>query len=1349
VSLCTEYVLKRGLSPEALFAHGVEFDEQPDRQRINERLGEDFIYRDIPLSQRAREILWFPVPNSDGVTISYTARPLPGLENGPKFLTPKGGTGLAYIPKPVYEAHGKAEVPIVITEGPMKALVCLQAGVAAIGLNGVWGAGQRDSDGKFVLRPELSIFEWRSRKVYIGFDADASVKPEVRHAMIRLFILLAAQGAEVYQFTSWDLSEGKGVDDYLAGQAGLDTSKHKEIISMLLADSVLFVETLKAKKVDLDAVESELFNLRLPELFRDQLCKELAKLLKVRVAKLRRIGQEENKENKNSVQFDEGMEPWPEPIDGEHLLSNLRSIVLRHVVLGEDGATAVALWIVLTYIAETVHTLPILGIYSPEKRCGKTTLIGILSKLVCKPLATSSISAAALFRVIEKYCPTLLVDEADSFLKENEELRGILNSGHTRHSAFVLRVDKDCREVERFSTWSPKAIALIGKLPPTLHDRCIPIQMARRTSAEKIASLRRTPLMEFEHLRREIVRWVADNCKAIGQATPNIPEGLNDRAADNWAPLLAIAQAAGGPWPDMALRAALRMSCLEDDEDSIALYLLASLSRLFQERKKEENGDFVATEDLLKALNEDNQAPWADWNKGLTARKLWDFLKPFDVKPVRIQKERKKVKGYRLRDLEPVFARYLSPDGPVPPPSSQSSDAPPTAPTSAAARSDFSEPESNLAQRSPNIADVSLSSPPSEIPSNRVSTNLTGSQLESYDGHHCEIDRVPDTIGNTIVSPVTVSLAATCNTTDTMTRSSGEGNAKEVSSWVGLDLETYAELRISVGENSQTKTDPNALNPWKAKIRLISLASADGRLSQLDLRNCSDTLPAEIRCEIGQANVIVHNALFDLTFLAVQYSIEPKNIFCTLTAARLLSAGLRESNQLGPVLKRYLDIKLSKKYGDSDWGGLVLTEEQLRYNKDDVCHLHKLKGVLESELATAELIPVFELETKLIPVVIRMRQSGIAVDLPHLKELSVGFGSEKTSLTQELRAEFGDLNLNPNSRNELLKAFARHGCELSSTDESSLAKCGHPLAAKVLQYRAAAKLTATAKDLLEAATFDGRVHPEFNPLGAESGRFSCTSPPIQTIPRGALRECFIASNPDRRLVVADYSLMELRAVACITQDTLMLEAFRAGEDLHRATAAAILNKDPEKVTGQDRQLAKAVNFGFIYGQNSEGFLRYARTQYGIELTLAEAEEFRRVFFTRYEGLRNWHRAAHEQASDITEGRTLLGRRRLANPDDEKKHWNWNRFQLCTNHVVQGSCADALKLAMVRLDNELPADAHIAMCIHDELVLDVSLKEAQELCELTQQVMETAFQQVFQTDLPVIVEAKICTNWGEK
>ncbi len=196
-------------------------------------------------------------------------------------------------------------------------------------------------------------------------------------------------------------------------------------------------------------------------------------------------------------------------------------------------------------VIDNVQVAPLAVITAPEMRCGKSQLLNLIGRLSHRPLVASNISPAAMFRVIEAHSPTLLIDEADTFFKENEELRGIVNSGHTRQAAYIIRTVGDNHEPKQFSTWGAKAISGIGTLAETIRDRAIILEMRRKLPNESIERLRHAEGGVFECLASKLARFAQDAGVSIERALPTLPEALNDRAQDNWEPLLAIADYAG------------------------------------------------------------------------------------------------------------------------------------------------------------------------------------------------------------------------------------------------------------------------------------------------------------------------------------------------------------------------------------------------------------------------------------------------------------------------------------------------------------------------------------------------------------------------------------------------------------------------------------------------------------------------------------------------------------------------------------------------------------------------------------------------------------------------------------
>jgi putative DNA primase/helicase len=183
-------------------------------------------------------------------------------------------------------------------------------------------------------------------------------------------------------------------------------------------------------------------------------------------------------------------DPWAEPVDGAELLDKLSKTAASHLILPTGAAETIALWTLFAHAHDSFHMSPVLGITSPTPECGKTTVLTFLGAVVPRCLPAANITPAAVFRAVEKWSPTLLIDEADTFLRDNNELRGILNSGHNRGCAFVIRTTGDNYEPKRFCTWGPKAVALIGKLPATLASRAIHIALRRKMSSETVTELR-------------------------------------------------------------------------------------------------------------------------------------------------------------------------------------------------------------------------------------------------------------------------------------------------------------------------------------------------------------------------------------------------------------------------------------------------------------------------------------------------------------------------------------------------------------------------------------------------------------------------------------------------------------------------------------------------------------------------------------------------------------------------------------------------------------------------------------------------------------------------------------------
>jgi DNA polymerase-1 len=568
---------------------------------------------------------------------------------------------------------------------------------------------------------------------------------------------------------------------------------------------------------------------------------------------------------------------------------------------------------------------------------------------------------------------------------------------------------------------------------------------------------------------------------------------------------------------------------------------------------------------------------------------------------------------------------------------------------------------------------------------------------------------------------------------------------KETTSRLGIDVETSAELQIArKGVPPTTRISKDALDPRKADLRIISFSDDAGNIQVHDLNR--EPLPAELRQALKNQPLICHNALFDLAALKTNGYQTSADIFCTLTASRILTAGLHDANDLGAILERHLGIKVPKELGASDFGGMFLTADQIAYCENDVKHLGAAQVALQKALAVPEdgvdLRKIAALEMALIPAVVDMRLRGIHVDRPKLEGVHAKQIRAEKQMAAELRLAFSLPKLNLQSPIQLLKAFQTVGLVLEDTNKETLSACSHELAQKLLRYRQAVGLLTTIEGWLESLDSGNRLYPPLNPLSADTGRFGCQKPNLLAVPRNKeIRSCFIPDDPDFVFVEADYSNIELRIAAHFAREERLLDMFRNGGDVHTETATHVLGDS------KARQEAKTVNFGCLYGGGWERLQITARTEFGLEFSDGQAQRYHAGFFRAYPNLRKWHRAAREQADEITYGATAYGRRRWANPEDRKDQWAWNRFQLAINFEVQGTGADALKIGLIEMNQAMQDGVRIVLPIHDAALIQCPREEAVAVTECAQAIMAGAFHKILGPDFPVTVDTKISSTWG--
>lgn len=412
-----------------------------------------------------------------------------------------------------------------------------------------------------------------------------------------------------------------------------------------------------------DEIIRQLASLKPIEYFRVR--SENAKMLKIGVGFLDKLVKAARSEESEAdrLPFTE-VEPHNEPIDPAQLLDEVSDTIRMFIVLDTEQAHAAALWCALTWFVDVVEVAPLAIINAPEKSCGKTQLLTVLGRMSYRPLPASNASASALFRAVEMWKPTILIDEADTFFRDNAELHGMVNAGYLR-DGYVLRSEAvgDSFEPRMFSVFSAKAlagIALEKHLLDATMSRGIVFNLRRKLSHESVSRLRHDNSGLFAGIAEKLARFAQDYSQQVRLARPTLPDALSDRDQDNWDGLLAIASCAGDEWLARATAAALKLSDASEKTVSTGNELLADIQHVFESKKL----DKISTADLIAALIADDEKSWATYNRGkpISAKQIATRLSGYDIRSKTIRLGAyATAKGFELAQFLDAFRRYLSP----------------------------------------------------------------------------------------------------------------------------------------------------------------------------------------------------------------------------------------------------------------------------------------------------------------------------------------------------------------------------------------------------------------------------------------------------------------------------------------------------------------------------------------------------------------------------------------------------------------------------------------------------------------------------------------------------------------
>lgn len=561
--------------------------------------------------------------------------------------------------------------------------------------------------------------------------------------------------------------------------------------------------------------------------------------------------------------------------------------------------------------------------------------------------------------------------------------------------------------------------------------------------------------------------------------------------------------------------------------------------------------------------------------------------------------------------------------------------------------------------------------------------------------------------------------------------------------WVGLDVET-------MGARPGTERYTPGLDPHLSRIRLLTLATPDTAYV-FDLAHVNaDGVFRWLRDH--KSHLIIHNARFDLSHLQ-QAGVFLPNAWDTFLADRILRVGEHGSSSLAAMAERYLGETMEKELQVSDWSK-ELTEDQIEYAGRDALVLPRLRLALLDKLSRADIKKIAQIEFGAVPAFAMLARTGFYFDSASWTKLAVRAEKDLADITEELHQVLPGEECPPtlfgmepkpvllSSPAQVKAALHRIGVKVDGTSEHELLMVDHPVVSLMLRHR---QVMTRLKMFLRPMPnmvhpVTGRIHAEYWQTAAASGRTASSNPNIQQIPHdNAYRSCFTAG-PGRSLVIADYSQIELRIVAEECGDPKMLEAFEKGLDIHQQTAALVTGKKPEDVTKAERQTAKAVNFGLVYGMGADGLVAYARDAYGVVMSRSQAAQFRRRYFEAYPKISEWHHRQVAIAKREKCVRTLSGRIR---PMPEPL------LTVSANSPTQGTGADILKLALGEIARvAFPRGWDIVAEVHDEIVLEVPEGDEAAASTKLEQVMVSAGQEVLKT-VPVEAEASIGKTWADK
>ena len=580
------------------------------------------------------------------------------------------------------------------------------------------------------------------------------------------------------------------------------------------------------------------------------------------------------------------------------------------------------------------------------------------------------------------------------------------------------------------------------------------------------------------------------------------------------------------------------------------------------------------------------------------------------------------------------------------------------------------------------------------------------------------------------------------------------------------DAETLREACrvLSSAEYLGFDTETTELDPYHGDLRLVQLS--DGKETKvIDIKPFREKGDPHILPELQPLRdllaapkpiKIAHNSKFDAKWVRHHLGTDVCGIFDTLLASQLIAAGDTDRrHSLAEVVSFFLGTEIDKTEQVSDWSAAELSQSQIQYAAKDALIMIGLREKIVERLKQDDLIKAAKLEFDAVMPIAAMELNGIYLDAERWREQLEKVKKQQQTVAAELQqmlsagvaqaSLFGVAEINLDSQTQVADALKNLGVPVPATTRGwqlqPLAN-DYPVVAKLLEYRSVAKaLTSFGENILEfIEPKTGRIHADFRQIGAPTGRMSCKDPNLQQIPHEEeYRRCFRAPE-GRKLVVADYSQIELRILADFSGDENFINAFKSGADFHTITAAQVFNVNPEEVSAEQRSFAKRLNFGVVYGIGASRFALMT----GLSQT--EAENVMRRYFATYRALDAWLREAARKATTERVSRTASGRLYRFRFDEADRTQIAAAQRNAKNFPIQGTSADILKRALRLLHDAIRGtSAKLVNTVHDEIILECDASEAEATADRLEKAMCAAGGE-YVKKVPVKVDVKIADEW---